>query len=419
MYHIIFEDYGWKNFLPFTYTRFTGDMRAGVFKLRQRLGLYFDFEPTKVVIREELRPLYEKRHPDWEINHFHKGEYLFINSRLRVDTGNAGFQPELIQSLQSNQKLIFKNDIVAFKIIIENEIECSSETLYQLYESLETIEISTDTLHQNLLWKYTWEFLKENGNLINADFQNVFYEDDNLMEIDPGVVALNPYNIWIGAGSILQHGVILDASEGPIIIDENVVIMHNSVIMGPAFIGKNSLLKIGTRIYGNTSIGHHCKLAGEISGSIFQAYTNKQHDGFLGKSYVGEWVNIGADTNNSDLKNTYKPVKVWFYPEKDKTSTDDLFIGAFIGDHAKIGINCSINTGTVIGFGVNLYGSDLISDFIPSFSWGQANSLTLFEYDKFFETVSAVKKRRNEELLYEEIYLIKKIYETKHLFEEK
>ncbi|MCL2064111.1 MAG: hypothetical protein FWG98_07025 [Candidatus Cloacimonetes bacterium] len=414
--YIIFEDNCWNNFLPFTFTRFTGDIRAGVLKLRQRLGIYFDFEPKKIVIREDLSELYKKRHDDWEINNFPKGEYIFINSRLKV---NEQIKNEII-NLKFGQKLVFENDILAFSLKFDQDFSCSTENINGLHVSLEKVVSNSSGMYSQKnndiinssspLWNFTWEFLLENGNLIKDDFQQIFYEEDNFMEIDPGVIALNPYDIWIGENTIIKHGVLLDASEGPVIIDENVTILHNTVIIGPVYIGKNSLIKIGAKIYGNTSIGPFCKVGGEVSGCIFQAYSNKQHDGYLGQSFIGEWVNIGADTNNSDLKNTYKPVKVWFYPQKKKISTDCLFIGVFIGDHSKIGINCSINTGAMIGFGVNLYGSDMISDFIPSFSWGEAKNLALYQIDKFLETASTVKKRRNEDLKIEEINLINKIY---------
>ena len=459
MRYIVFEDKAWSNFLPFTYTRFTGDLRVGVLKLRQRLGKYFGFEPNRIIVREDLEALYKQRHADWHINNFSAGEYVFINSRLNLECLHASptvqsivsidntertsaFPTVLIneiKNLRVGQKLISlsptpenpplncqsgrltlrvnggNETVLAFKIKLEKSIKCNSEKLHDLYDSLETVFSES----KNPLWNHTWEFLAANGNLIREDFQLVFYEEDNFMEIDPGVVALNPYDIWIGEGSTLKHGVILDASQGPIIIDENVTIMHNSVILGPAYIGKNSLIKIGAKIYGDTSIGPNCKIGGEVSGSIFQAYSNKQHEGFIGNSFIGEWINIGADTNNSDLKNTYKPVKVWFYPKKSKISTEKLFVGAFIGDHSKIGINCSINTGAVIGFGVNIYGSDLINDFIPSFSWGEAKSLIVYHFDKFIETAANVKIRRNEDLVKEEIALIKKIYENIKYYEDK
>jgi len=205
-------------------------------------------------------------------------------------------------------------------------------------------------------------------------------------------------------------GVIIDATNGPVISDENVKIMANSVIIGPVYIGKNSTIKIGAKIYEGTSIGPVCKIGGEVEGTIFQAYTNKQHGGFLGHSYLGEWVNIGAGTNNSDLKNNYKNVTIYFHTEGKKIDSGSQFIGTFIGDHTKTGINSTINTGSVIGVGCNLFGRELITDFIPSFSWGDASNLSEYVEDKFLETAEIVKKRRklkltaNEKELYRNIH---------------
>ena len=401
MNYVIFEDMSYKNFLPFTYLRFTGDMRVGVLKLRQRLGLYFDFEPNNIVIRRDLEDLYKKKHSSWQINLLKNGEYIFLNSRLKHK------EIHIFNALKIGQKLVSGNDILAFRIKLKNKIRITAEELETLYLNLEPIEINDI----DCLWNFNWEFIQQNGNYIKEDFNNVFYEEDNFMSIDPGVVALNPYHIWIGEGAQLQHGVILDATLGPIIIDEGAHIMFNSVIIGPAYIGKKSIIKIGTKVYSNTAIGPNCKVGGEIGSVIFQAYSNKQHDGFLGNSYIGEWVNIGAGTNNSDLKNNYNNVSVYFYPENRKISTNDLFLGCFIGDHSKIGINCTINTGTVLGFGVNLYGSNLIKDYVPSFTWGDSVNIQQYDFTKFIETARIVKERRDCNLSSEEIEMMKRTFE--------
>jgi len=404
MNYIIFEDEGYKNFLPFTYTRFVGAMRVGILKLRQRIGIYFDFPPANVILRFDLESMYRQRHKNWQINHVAAHEYTFINARVKL---SETLKHE-IEKLSFGQKLVSGAMVIAFKIKNDKDMHCTTETLHILYDDLKPIT----TKIKDPLWTYTWEFIIENGNMLKEDYQLVFVEEDNFIQIDPGVTAINPYNIWIGEGAELKHGVILDATDGPIVIDEKATIMHNAVIIGPAYIGKNSLVKVGSKIYHNTSIGPQCKVAGEIEGTIIQAYTNKQHDGYLGHSYIGEWVNIGADTNNSDLKNTYRPIKVWFFPQKEKVSTGNIFIGCFIGDHSKVGINCSINTGAVIGFGVNVYGKDLIADFIPSFSWGEAHSLLRYHLERFLETTENVKIRRKEQLISHEIDLIKLIYQN-------
>jgi UDP-N-acetylglucosamine diphosphorylase/glucosamine-1-phosphate N-acetyltransferase len=399
MNYILFEDKYWENFLPFTYLRFIGDMRVGILKLRQRIGLKLDFDPKNIVMRTELEKIYRERHPDWAINAFPQGEYIFINSR--VDISDEVLAE--INNLDFNQRFCNDEVVIAFRVNFTTDTQINSENLHTIYSNFERIDTKSARI-----WKYIWELIAANAEMIRSDFEGIFADEDNLCEIDPGVTAINPYNIWIGEDAQFGHGVILDATAGPIVIDESASVMHGAVIIGPTYIGKKSVIKIGAKIYQNNSIGPNCKIGGEVENTIFQAYSNKQHDGFMGHSFIGEWVNIGADTNNSDLKNTYKPVKVWFYPDKTQKNTNDMFIGSMIGDHTKIGINCSLNTGVVIGFGANLYGSELISGFIHSFAWGHA----VYQIDKFLETATIVKKRRDLSLSDAEKDLIEKIYES-------
>ena len=186
--------------------------------------------------------------------------------------------------------------------------------------------------------------------------------------------------------------------------------MANAVIIGPAYIGKNSTVKVGAKIYEGTSIGPVCKVGGEIEESIILGYSNKQHDGSLGHSYLGEWVNLGADTNNSDLKNNYGNVKVFFYPKESQVDSQTQFMGMIVGDHSKTGINTTINTGTVVGVGCNIFGKGLVNKFVQDFSWGEANDFSIYKIDKFVETAERVKARRklllssNEKELYNKIF---------------
>jgi len=253
------------------------------------------------------------------------------------------------------------------------------------------------------------DVIHDNKRLIELDFQKVFIDKDNSFETELGVSILHPYNTWLGEGVHLSPGVVIDASDGPVVIDDGVRVMPNAVIMGPTYIGKRSLIRIGTKIYPGTSIGPVCKIGGEIGDTIIQAYSNKQHDGFLGHSYIGEWVNIGADTNNSDLKNNYNTVKFYSYAQQGRIDSGIQFLGTMIGDHTKIGINCSINTGCVIGVACNLYGSSLISDHIPSFSWGEAGDLKHYRFDAFIQTAQNVKQRRDLTLTDTEINLYRHI----------
>ncbi|MCF7792452.1 MAG: hypothetical protein K9N09_00475 [Candidatus Cloacimonetes bacterium] len=387
MNYVIFDDKKWENFFPITLTRSTGDLRVGILKLRQRIIAYLEKEITNIVVHPLLQKIYKERHPEWIINNLASKDTIFINSRLKINNELV----EAISNLDENCCLVYKSEILAARFL-PSKGKYSSEDLPELFKDLDKVKWEKEAC-----WNYIWELISENSKYIEKDFQNFFYEKDNYFEAEQGVTLLNPYNIWLGENSKIAPGVVLDATEGPIIVDENAKIMPNAVIIGPVYVGKNSTIKVGAKIYEGTSIGPVCKVGGEVEESIFQAFSNKQHDGFLGHSYLGEWVNIGADTNNSDLKNTYSEVEMYFYPKIKKIKTGCQFLGCLIGDHSKTGINCTINTGTSIGAGCNLIGSELFMNYIPSFHWGKASVLVENEKAKFDETAKLVKERRNLE----------------------
>lgn len=260
---------------------------------------------------------------------------------------------------------------------------------------------------------FLWDALDFNAHSINDDavyFQNDF--DFDYAE-KHGSHFINKSAIKIGSGSSIAPGCVIDASEGYIIIGSNVKIMPNSVIIGPCFIGDNSIVKIAAKIYQDCSFGEHCKIGGEIENSIFLAYSNKQHDGFLGHSYICQWVNLGANTNNSDLKNTYDNIKVQF---KDKEfDSGRTFLGLLCGDHTKSAINTSFNTGTVSGICAVLFYEGFHPKFIKSFSWGGRKDSMIYKLDKAIEIARTVMARRGKALLPADEALLKDEYERTKL----
>lgn len=395
---IIFDDLQAAAFYPLTLSRSVGDLRCGILKLRQRLQELLHDEDSAVWIEPRLVRLYRERHSDWNVNRHPAAETLWVNSRLRPLPENI----EAVQSLKSGECLVSGSAPVAFRGLPAPEFTLAADYFAQAGYKIIALE---SCLYRNLS-----DLIQDNARLLAFDFDHFFHDKDEEFDTEPGVTVLNPYQVWIAEDVQLKPGVVLDASEGPIVLDGGVRILPNSVIMGPAYIGKSSLIKAGAKIYGGTSIGPVCKVGGEVEGSIFQAYSNKQHDGFLGHSFIGEWVNIGADTNNSDLKNTYKNVAFHSYLENARIDSGTMFLGTMVGDHTKLGINCSINTGSVIGVGCNLWDSDLISDFISDFSWGPARELTSYRFDAFCQVAATVKSRRGlsfteaEEELYSRIH---------------
>jgi len=401
MNFVIFDDEKRNNFFPITLTRSPGDLRVGILKIRQRISYYFELSETNIIVSSELEAIYKERHNEWKVNELPKDETIFINSRLKIDE-NA---KNMILTLQLNESIVNGDTVLAAKVKPEAG-KITSEDLNELFSNLKKKESK-----KNKCWEFLWEFIEENSAYIKRDFNEVFYDKDNYFETELGTTVINPYNVWIGEGAVIKPGVVIDATEGPIVLDENVTVMANAVIMGPVYIGKGSTIKVGAKIYEGTSIGPVCKIGGEVEETIFQGYSNKQHDGFLGHSYLGEWINLGADTNNSDLRNDYEPVSLYFYPRQKKVDTGCQFVGVVIGDHSKTGINCTINTGTVIGVGCNVVGSDLIMNHVSSFSWGFMKTLVEHEFEKFCKTAEAVKGRRKLEFSQAEKNLYSKISE--------
>jgi len=381
---ILFDDVNYRHFYPITYTRSTSDLRVGILKLRQRLNLYLDNTDNYLIIADYLEDVYRERHPDWYINQLPEDEILLVNTRTKINEELT----KRILNLPLDHYLTSNGSLVAARLEVDEQALVADQV-----EAL-LIGMREEKLDDDVLWNWLWNLISENGEYINKDFEMVFNDKDNSFETEMGVTILNPYNVWIGENVTIKPGVVIDGSEGPVVLDEGCLLMPNCVITGPVYIGKKSVIKAGATIYENTSIGPVCKIGGEVEGCIIQGYVNKQHTGFLGHSYLGEWINLGAGTSNSDLKNNYKPIKVHSIHHEEKIETGMRFLGCLIGDHCKIGINSTINSGSVIGFGCNIYGETMVKDFIPNLRWGESSKLYGYQKDKFIETVSLVKQRR-------------------------
>jgi len=251
---------------------------------------------------------------------------------------------------------------------------------------------------------FLWDAIELNAVAINDDKRFFGGSVTNSKNKPKDVHLLDEKEIYIGENVTLHPGVVIDAEYGPVIIGKNVKIMAGSAIIGPCFIGDNSIVKIGSKIYESCSFGEHCKIGGEIENSIIQSYSNKQHDGFLGHSFISEWVNLGANTNTSDLKNTYSTINVRI--KSERFNTGRMFLGLLCGDHTKTAIMTRFTTGTITGICGVLFHDDFLPSFIPSFCYGGAKDSKVFTLEQAIETAELVMKRRNRELTEEEIVLL-------------
>ena len=380
--NVILFDSNRSNFYPLSYTRPISEFRIGILTIKEKWTHYYknistkteDYLVSKYPIRKQKENLWIDASvlPSKEL-------------KTELDSLRNG------EVLESNGKIIaFKNLNYSFKNL--NKINTSI-----LVNSIENI----------------WDIFADNGREIEADFK--------LLTKARKSQKISNTNTVIGKHIFIEKGAkiscsILNAENGPIYIGRNTEIMEGAIIRGPFAMGENAVLKMGAKIYGPTTLGPHCKVGGEVNNSVFFGYSSKAHDGFLGNSVIGEWCNLGADTNNSNLKNNYAEVKLWNYEMERFKKTGLQFCGLIMGDHSKCGINTMFNTGTVIGVSANIFGSGFPRNFVPSFSWGGASGFQVYKLPKVFEVASKVFERRkldfdeNEQNILSEVYDMTKRY---------
>ena len=315
---------------------------------------------------------------------------------------NASFLPnqeflKQIKNLKPNQAIFYEEDIVAFHAYEDQEVALDE------YEQIELVE---DVIRIN----NTWDIFSKNGEALEADFE-LLTKGRKSKPIHESNYVKNSERIFLEEGAEVEN-CSLNASSGPIYIGKNAKVLEGSLIKGALAVCEGALVKMGAKIYGPTTLGPYCRGGGEINNAVLFANSNKGHDGYLGNSVLGEWCNLGADTNNSNLKNNYAEVRIWDYETEGFAKTGLQFCGLMMGDHSKCGINTMFNTGTVVGVSANIFGAGFPRNFVPSFSWGGSGGMTTYKTQKAFEVAEIVMQRRNEEFSEED----KKILE--HVFEE-
>lgn len=381
----IFEDHYYSRLFPLSLPRPVYDLRCGISTLKEKIIRQFPESPIHLFCRNYLEDSVRRGNPKVEVNQTNSEACLFINGRVLADSN-------LFKKLRKTKESIFlKNGQIVAAFLKRSNLKVMKSVSDMNFGFGEVSHLEQVEIDAKLI-SYPWDLINENSAQIESDFNHLNKGGENLGRVSDNIIMLNKKNIHVGAKSTIKPGAVLDAEKGPIFIGENVTIMSNAVIEGPAFIGDNSVIKTGAKIYEGTSIGEVCKVGGEVEKSIVHSYSNKQHDGFLGHAYLGQWINIGAGTNNSDLKNNYSSVKV--HLGGTVVDSGSQFVGLFMGDHSKTGINTMFNTGTVVGVMSNVFGAGFPPKFIPSFAWGGSEGLVEHELDKALDTARRVMERR-------------------------
>ena len=353
-------------FAPLSLTRPIGDIRVGLFTNLERWSILLPDDHIGFQSESYLRDEFEELH-DGKI----------VNACI---IPNEDFVASIVY-LEDNCRLMLGNNTMAISGTGKNIINYKGEI--------------------PILINNRWELLSANAAAISNDIA-LIKESISYQKIPKDVIVIGPKDsIYLEEGAILSS-CTLNSKEGPIYISKGAEVMEGALIRGPFALCENAVVKMGSKIYGASTIGPFCKVGGELSNVIFQSYSNKGHDGFLGNSYIGEWCNLGADTNVSNLKNNYDSVRSYCYEKKEEVNTGLQFLGLFMGDHSKTGINSMFNTGAVVGVSCNLYGAGFFPKHTLSFSWGEPNALEPFRIEKSLEYANKMMERRSEKLSAEE-----------------
>ncbi len=380
---VLFEDEKYLDLLPLVYFRPVWELRSGMFTLEEKMSLLRGNPHWEYAARDYLKKFYL---PDEKLVLLdQEADFLFVNGRLLADVDRM----DQVQRLDPGKGLVHRNQVIAFRLKNEKPERFFRDGVLQTERVLNHFKMEEVPAK---LVDFPWDLIYSVSEEIEWGFRNHFQHRPSGGRTESHVHILGKENVWLGEGATLLPGVVLNALDGPIIIEAGTTVMPNAVLYGPLYIGENSLVKVGAKIYENTAIGPVCKVGGEIEGSIIQGYSNKQHDGFLGHAYLGSWVNLGADTNNSDLKNNYGEISV--YLNNRTVQTGKQFLGLIMGDHSKTAINTMFNTGTVVGVSANVFGSGFPPKFIPSFSWGGSDLLRNYRFEQAVEVAERVMKRR-------------------------
>lgn len=392
-HYILFDDSRRLNLLPLTFTRPVAEIRIGILTIKEKWERFLNASCSYLTV-DYLR---EKFHP--------------ANGEMESCLINGGVIPdqELFDSiikLRVGEALVWKDIVIA--AILPSTPNPSYIPLFEEFKERKYL------LEKPFIVTNPWDIFSQNKKAIEQDFE-LLTKNRKSEPISKTNQVINPENVFIEKGATVECA-ILNANSGPIYIGADSEVMEGSIVRGPFAICNNSTLKMGAKIYGPTTIGPHSKVGGEVNNSVFIGCSNKAHDGFLGNSVIGEWCNIGADSNNSNLKNNYANVKLWNYQKKSFVDTGLQFCGLIMGDHSKCGINTMFNTGTVVGVSANIFGSGFPRNFIPSFSWGGAHGFSTYSIDKAFETARLVFERRGLSFNSIEKSILQRVFELTEEF---
>ncbi|RYE23440.1 MAG: glucose-1-phosphate thymidylyltransferase [Sphingobacteriales bacterium] len=373
--------------LPFTHTRAVADIRCGVLTMRERWENLLN-DNTATLTEDYIQPIYG-------VNDATDG--ICINAAVFATTELV----KAIVALNAGEKLMADDVLIAFY---------TDKAIGYKDVAEQTAALTTNNFDSKISYlNNVWDIFSLNDAAINADY-DLLTEGRQSQAVPAGVTVVGN-NLFIEDGAKISVGTIINAEAGPVYIGKDAEVLEGALIRGPLAMCEHSVLKMGAKIYGATTIGPGCKVGGEINNVVFFANSNKAHDGYLGNAVIGEWCNLGADTNCSNLKNNYEEVKIWSEHLNKSIKTGLTFCGLLMGDHSKCAINTSFNTGTVVGVSCNIYGSGFPEKFVPSFVWGGSEGMVTYKFERAMDTANRMMGRRSKQLSEAETEMYRHIFE--------
>ncbi len=381
---ILFDEADFREaLLPFTFTRPISGIRVGILTIAEKWERYMGLRPS-----HHTSPHLSAKYP------LHTEEdNLFVNSALCPDRAVVS----AVGSLEDGAALMKGGVCLGLR---------TTERAMPDLQDMNKVVYEEDCT----LIRRSWHIFRENGRQLREDFLLLTQGRNSEPIRDPFTKVYSEENVFLESGASIRAA-ILDAEQGPIYIGRDAQVQEGAIIKGPFSLGEGSVVNMGAKIRGDTSVGPFSKVGGEVSNSVIFGYSNKGHDGFIGNTVIGEWCNLGADTNTSNLKNNYSEVKLWDYSSKSYQGTGQTFCGLMMGDHSKCGINTMFNTGTVVGVGANIFGGDFPPKFLPSFLWGGKGEPATFRLEKMLEVAEKVMLRRKKSLNEIEKTILAEIFE--------
>ena len=382
---VLFDDRSWGTLRPLTLTRPVGESRVGILTIREKWERRLAASASWLT-QEHLREKYPLKKSEW-----------WINGSICPDDTLAW----AVSRLRRGELLEGEGVVIAFRVD-KKQIPAGGEWDLSLFSSIPYVDGYTRI-------EYPYHIFGYNHRELLLDF-DLLTRGRESQKCNESVRVHGTHPLFVEEGAVVESAVI-NTNKGPVYIGRGAEVMEGVVIRGPLALCDHAVLKVGAKVYGATTIGPYCKCGGELNNVVLMGYSNKAHDGFLGNSVLGEWCNIGAGTNVSNLKNNYAEVKLWDYESSHFRKTGLQFCGLIMGDHSKMGIGMTINTGTVVGIGANLYGTDFPRNFIPSFTWGSSAGFTRHKWTQFEETARLVMRRREKVFDEKEQRLLEYLYQ--------